>query len=101
MIRVARNIHFGKRNAEAVKSSSQTVDVFGSSVVVGGPEGGSVGGAGVGVGGGASVCGVSLGDGREAFFRFTVFLLASFLSSSSCWARFHLPTCYRRLQIRF
>ena len=97
MIRVGRNIHFGKRNVEAAKSLSQMVDVFGGSEVVGGLEGVSVGGAGVGVGGGALVCGVGLGDGREAFFRFTVFLLASFLSSSSCWARFHLPTCYRRL----
>jgi len=58
----------------------------------------SVGGAGVG--GGASVGGVGLGDGHKAFFRFTVFLLASFLSSSSSWARFHLATDYRRLQIR-
>ena len=74
---------------------SQTVDVFEGSVVVGGLEGASVGG---GVGGGASVGGAGLGDGREAFFRFTVFLLASFLSS---WARFHLATDYRRLQIRF
>ena len=92
------SFHLGKRNAEAAKLLSQTVDVFEGSVVVGGLEGVSVGG---GVGGGASVGGVGLGDGREAFFRFTVFLLASLLSSSSCWARFHLPTCYRRLQIRF
>ncbi len=50
---------------------------------------------------GASVGGVGLGDGREAFFRFTIFLLVSFLSSSLSLARFHLATGYSGLQIRF
>lgn len=49
-----------------------------SAVVVGGVDGGSVGGAGVGVGGGAG-----LGTGRGDFFRFTFFLLVSSLSSLS------------------
>jgi hypothetical protein len=52
----------------------------------------SAGGAGVGAGGGSAV---GLGAGRGAFLRFTVFLLASFLSSS--WATFS-PT-YRLSQI--
>jgi hypothetical protein len=76
--------------------SSQTVGVFGGSVVVGGLEGACVGGADVG--GWSSVGGaIGLGAGRGAFLRFTVFLLTSSLSS---WATFHLPTDYRRLQIR-
>jgi len=65
--------------------------------------------ASAGVGGGGAVCGfvsaagagaggaraVGLGAGRGPFFRFTVFLLTSFLSSS--WATFS-PT-YRLSQI--
>jgi hypothetical protein len=83
------SFHLGKRNAEAVNSSSQTVGVFEGSVVVGGLEGASVGGVGVGVGGGSSAGGaVGLGAGRGAFFRFTVFLLTSSLSSSSSRATF-------------
>jgi len=61
-----------------------TVGVFGgSAVVVGGVDGGSVGGAGVGAGGGASVRGAGLGVGRAVFFRFTFSLLVSSLSSLS------------------
>jgi hypothetical protein len=92
------SFHLGKLNAEAVNSSSQTVGVFEGSVVVGGLEGASVGGASVGVGGGSSAGGaMGLGAGRGAFFRFIVFLLTSSLSS---WATFHPPTDYRILQIR-
>jgi hypothetical protein len=88
-----------KRNAGAAKSSSQTGGVFEGSVVVGGLEGASVGGAGVGVGDGSSTDGVAgLGADRGAFFRFTVFLLTSSLSSSR--ATFHLSTDYHILQIR-
>ena len=86
-----------KRNAGAAKSSSQTVGVFGGSVVVGGLEVASVGGAGLG--GRSSAGGAAgLGAGRGAFLRFTVFLLTSSLSSSR--ATFHLSTDYRILQIR-
>ncbi len=85
--------HLSKRNTEAVKSSTQTVGVFGGSVVAGGLEAASAGGAG----GWSSAGGtVGLGAGRWVFLRFTVFLLTSFLSS---WATFHLPTNYRKLQV--
>jgi len=74
--------------------SSQPVGVFGGSVLVGGIEVASVGGAGFG--GWTSAGGVvGLGAGRGAFLRFTVFLLTSSLSSS--WATFS-PT-YRLSQI--
>jgi hypothetical protein len=63
-----------------------------------GVEGVSVEGAGVGVGGGSSA--VGLGASRGVFFRFTVFLLTSSLSSSSSRATFHLSADYRILQIR-
>jgi hypothetical protein len=67
------------------------------SVVVGGVEAPSAGGGSVsvGVGDGSSVGGgEGLGAGRGVFFRFTVFLPFSFLSS---WARIS-PT-YTLLQI--
>ena len=71
---IRHKFYLSKRNAEAAKSSSQTVGVFGGSVVVGGLEVASVGGAGVG--GWSSAGGaVGLGAGRGAFLRFTVFLL--------------------------
>ncbi|HKM50357.1 MAG TPA: hypothetical protein VJZ75_04180 [Candidatus Bathyarchaeia archaeon] len=88
------SLSLAKRNAEAAKSSSQTVGVFGGSAVVGGLEVASVGGAGVG-GWSSAGSAVGLGADGRVFLRFTVFLLTSSLSSS--WATFS-PT-YRLSQI--
>ena len=50
------------------------------------------------VGDGASVgAGVGLRAGRGAFFRFTIFLWSSSLSSSHSLPRFHLTTYYPKL----
>lgn len=60
-----------------------------------GTDGVSVEGA---VGDGASVgAGVGLRAGRGAFFRFTIFLWSSSLSSSHSFSRFHLATYYPKL----
>jgi hypothetical protein len=68
----ATSFYVSKWNAAAAKSSSQTVGVFGGSVVVGGLEVAPVGGACVG-GWGSAGGAVGLGVGRRAFLRFTVF----------------------------